>query len=673
MRTFQHLLRVFILFVLIYTLRCCKNPQETSYLLRMHLFGHTMQHQKFEDDDLVSFYPASRLQNCHISTENCCSVDAENIYLAFKFADDINAVSRIGIIRSQLDFSFPIFLKPFIQSIELSLSEIFDTGVKSQLPPHQIATSVSKLYSAIRSIISMPEQIDYLKATIKNVLLELKLISATQLTMLNPGLQHCLSNEAELLNFLEIVNSDSTDITAFKIQDELENNLVKYLQHFSFFIEILSTFEQQKLSESCAAGFEQLFFCRLCRSHNTSMTNTGEKDRVPQVIRLVGTPCPNRCLNVIRGCYAGLTGVVPQLSQLTKDFIDLSRLLAQVTFRPKHTGGGFLHYHFLEEMHAWSKKLQNLTQENWTSINQKVKKQCAGNPPVQNVDLTSPDWKAEVAEFLWDATEQAVRNYSRAHQSRTAAEIWTLSDARDESVFNKLRMEQQQSYVRMEQLIEQFMVPERLFGEHLGQTCLMGSSENCWNGHKFTDEYERVADFTRIGQMTNPAVKVTNAELGYFSTRLGAKMSARSQAIRTLLHKIRRRSTGEEEFLPMPVQPSSHLKHFTEEDDNLTFHPIAPPIDIDDEGLQANYLYEESSGLPIEYGGEWNSLLPDHPGTLGNFTFGSLDEASRVQPDLDVSLDVEPTTTTSAYRPRISLMQTLSTVLLSFAANRLLI
>ncbi|VDD74849.1 unnamed protein product [Mesocestoides corti] len=313
--------------------------------------------------------------------------------------------------------------------------------------------------------------------------------------MLNPGLQHCLSNEAELLNFLEIVNSDSTDITAFKIQDELENNLVKYLQHFSFFIE--------------------------------------------------------------------------------------------------------------------------------------VKKQCAGNPPVQNVDLTSPDWKAEVAEFLWDATEQAVRNYSRAHQSRTAAEIWTLSDARDESVFNKLRMEQQQSYVRMEQLIEQFMVPERLFGEHLGQTCLMGSSENCWNGHKFTDEYERVADFTRIGQMTNPAVKVTNAELGYFSTRLGAKMSARSQAIRTLLHKIRRRSTGEEEFLPMPVQPSSHLKHFTEEDDNLTFHPIAPPIDIDDEGLQANYLYEESSGLPIEYGGEWNSLLPDHPGTLGNFTFGSLDEASR--------------------------------------------
>ena len=69
-------------------------------------------------------------------------------------------------------------------------------------------------------------------------MLELKLISATHLIDLNPGLQHCLSNNAEILNLLEIVKSDSTDISVFKIQENLENNLVKYLNQFSFFIEV---------------------------------------------------------------------------------------------------------------------------------------------------------------------------------------------------------------------------------------------------------------------------------------------------------------------------------------------------------------------------------------------------------------------------------------------------
>ena len=86
----------------------------------------------------------------------------------------------------------------------------------------------------------------------------------------------------------------------------------------------------------------------------------------------MGPPCPHRCLNVIRGCYSSLTGILPQLSQLSKDFIDLSRLLAQVTSRPSENGGVFLHNHFLDEMRAWSKKLESITPTNWAAIREKV-------------------------------------------------------------------------------------------------------------------------------------------------------------------------------------------------------------------------------------------------------------------------------------------------------------
>lgn len=61
--------------------------------------------------------------------------------------------------------------------------------------------------------------------------------------MLNPELQHCLSNDAEILNSLEIVKPDTIDFSAYKIQDDLENNLVKYLDHFSFFIEVSCAFD----------------------------------------------------------------------------------------------------------------------------------------------------------------------------------------------------------------------------------------------------------------------------------------------------------------------------------------------------------------------------------------------------------------------------------------------
>lgn len=104
----------------------------------------------------------------------------------------------------------------------------------------------------------------------------------------------------------------------------------------------------------------------------------------------------------------------------------------------------------------------------------------------------------EVAEFLWPATERALRNPSTTpsteNANRTAANMWPLPPpGGHETTGSKgenssdLRSEQQRSYLRMEQLIEQFMVPERLFGEHLGQPCLLGSKQNCWNGQKFEE------------------------------------------------------------------------------------------------------------------------------------------------------------------------------------------
>ncbi|KAL5105260.1 hypothetical protein TcWFU_007443 [Taenia crassiceps] len=632
-----------------------------SHALRFLLFGNAKQHQRFEDDDLITLNSVSPLQHCHESVENCCNVDAENIYLAYKFADDISAMSKIGFIRSKLDSFFPIFIKPFIQSLEIYLSDVFTSGIQSHLPPHQIATSVSKLYSSILSMISMPERMNYLQASIKNVLLELKLISATHLTMLNPELQHCLSNDAEILNLLEIVNPNAIDISAYKIQDDVKNNLVKYLDHFSFFIELLSTIKQQKLSESCAAGFEQLFFCRLCQSRNNSAQSYNHE--VPQVISLIGSPCPYRCLNVIRGCYASLTGILPQLSQLSKDFIDLSHLLAQITSKPPDTGGAFLHNHFLDELHAWSKKLERLPPSQWASIREKVKQRCIGNPLVEVIDPSSFEWKVEVAEFLWPATERALRASSTTPSTKnancTAANMWPLlppwrleSNGSGGGIGNDLRSEQQRSYLRMEQLIEQFMVPERLFGEHLGQPCLLGSKQNCWNGHKFEDEDEWLADFTSSGQLKNPAVKVTPAESDAAVARLGPKITARSQAIRALVHKIRRRSSGEivDEGLPPPLPHTPG----EEEEQSFNFHSLGPVVDIDEEtALPANYNeMEESSGLPFNYVDEWNSLLPPQgpPKAEGDYNFGGTDGRSKVIADLEEELYVTAIPTTAGCR-----------------------
>lgn len=111
---------------------------------------------------------------------------------------------------------------------------------------------------------------------------------------------------------------------------------------------------------------------------------------------------------------------------------------------------------------------------------------CTGNPPVERIDPTSNEGRAEVADFLWPATERALHTYeSQPIANRTAAQMWPLIPSNHR--LEELRREQQQSYMSMKQLIEEYMSPEKLFGEHLGQPCLIGRPEGCWNGRGFEE------------------------------------------------------------------------------------------------------------------------------------------------------------------------------------------
>ncbi len=121
-------------------------------------------------------------------------------------------------------------------------------------------------------------------------------------------------------------------------------------------------------------------------------------------------------------------------------------------------------------------------------LSYQVQKRCIGTSPAQRVDLSNPDWKVEVAEFLWPATERALRDSeSSPHPTVTASNMWPHPTTRNETFISHLRVEQQKSYLKMEQLINKYMLPERLFGEHLGKPCLLGASQNCWNGHAFSE------------------------------------------------------------------------------------------------------------------------------------------------------------------------------------------
>ncbi|EUB57905.1 hypothetical protein EGR_07267 [Echinococcus granulosus] len=114
------------------------------------------------------------------------------------------------------------------------------------------------------------------------------------------------------------------------------------------------------------------------------------------------------------------------------------------------------------------------------------------------------------------------------------------------------------------------------------------------------------------------------------------------QAIRALVNKIRRSSSGEivEEGLPSPLPQIPE----EEEERSLNFHALGPVIDIDEEAaLPVNYNeMEESSGLPIGYVDEWNSLLPPQgpPKPVGHYNFGEVDGRSDVIGDLEEESDV---------------------------------
>ena len=86
-----------------------------------------------------------------------------------------------------------------------------------------------------------------------------------------------------------------------------------------------------------------------------------------------------------------------------------------------------------------------------------------------------------MAEFLWPAAERALQE---TPPNGTGVNMWPQLPS---SSADALRREQQESYLHMEKLIEEFMLPERLFGEYLGQPCLLGSQQSCWNGYKFEE------------------------------------------------------------------------------------------------------------------------------------------------------------------------------------------
>lgn len=103
------------------------------------------------------------------------------------------------------------------------------------------------------------------------------------------------------------------------------------------------------------------------------------------------------------------------------------------------------------------------------------------------LESESMEWKSEISEFLWEATSEAMRTRSR----HLNAPAWKTRKQRirpidrNETLLAQLRLAQKHSYRAMERLIGDFMTPEKLFFEHLGQPCLEGGFKNCWNGYSF--------------------------------------------------------------------------------------------------------------------------------------------------------------------------------------------
>lgn len=84
------------------------------------------------------------------------------------------------------------------------------------------------------------------------------------------------------------------------------------------------------------------------------------------------------------------------------------------------------------------------------------------------------------------------------------------------------------------------------------------------------------------------------------------------QAIRSLVHKIRRRSAGED----LNEAPTSPLLPRMPDEDGIAdgtgnFHPLGPMIDIDEEGgLPLHFTdLEPGSGLSPDFAEDWNEIM----------------------------------------------------------------
>uniref|UniRef100_A0A0X3P9B9 Glypican-2 n=1 Tax=Schistocephalus solidus TaxID=70667 RepID=A0A0X3P9B9_SCHSO len=522
-------------FCLLFThLKACKFPKETASVMIAHFYGKGVNEHKLENDVLISKSQNQKLENCLPFTENCCTAEAEKMYIDYKYLEDLGSVSKLSYIRKSLDTFFPIFIKPFMKTIEYTFTELFNYCVGSGFPPRQISSTISRLYSSIQSLIGVPKKSDVLASSIRNFFAETKLMAIIQLTGLKADMEHCLSGQIDLLNSFEIAFSKSTNELALTVSEMVEREFVSYLEYYYFFIEILSSIEKYPTSISCVKRFEQLFFCRLCREEYTTDRSIQNGSTIPEIIHLVGVPCPAHCLNVVRGCLAGLIGIRNQLNELTDNFLKFSQLMARKTMSEETFMSPFLSNIFVDELRAWTERIDKAHYGDWREMGRRIQERCSSSPEIPVLDSQSLEWHFDVAEFLVEATVKA----ARAETPQWTASKWNYPRAINASLVSQLRLEQYHSYLAMERLISNYMTPEKLFDTHIGEPCLLGERLNCWNGHEFHDEYRRPVEFTRFGQLNNPSVRVTNADIDSLTSTLGATMFLRTKEMRSVMHDI---------------------------------------------------------------------------------------------------------------------------------------
>ncbi|KAL7063981.1 hypothetical protein AAHC03_04790 [Spirometra sp. Aus1] len=468
-------------------------------------------------------------------------------------------------------------------------------------------------------------------------------------------MEHCLSGQIDLLNSFEIAFSKSTNELALTVSEMVEREFVSYLEYYYFFIEILSSIEKNPSSISCVERFEQLFFCRLCREEYTTDGSIQNNSSIPEIIHIVGVPCPSHCLNVVRGCLAGLIGVQSHLSDLTENFLRFSRLMARKTVREETFMSPFLSNIFVDELQAWTDKIDRAHYGNWRELGKRIQERCSSSPEIPLLDSQSLEWRPDVAEFLVEATVKAVRTET----SQWSTSKWKYSRTTNASLIAQLRLEQQHSYLAMEKLISNYMTPERLFNTHIGEPCLLGNRHSCWNGHGFHNEYRRPAEFTRFGQLNNPSVRVTNADIESLTSTLGTTMVLRTKEMRAVMREIeqgaRLATQVDGDYVMPPDDSHTYTSIFgnprrNSSMEDLLFRP-ASHVSLNSEGLDAPVFLgdqeiedaenlEDSGFAPIHDGyspligvdnankGDVDWSLIQGPGALKNFSL-SLEEMEK--------------------------------------------